>query len=283
MPTHQLLRGTGLAVAACTALAFLSGCGGESAPSNSAPPNNSAPSNDSAPPSNSGTFFGPSQSLGNGTVKTYVTLDDGGQPTEVGLRLTATALDGLPNEHRPPADADARLPRSGGGDRFDHVMLNWNPQGHDPSPCSANRTSTSTSTWSTWRRSRPSARPTRTTPPRPNMRPRRNTCHRTTWFRRGARRCAGGTRHGRAPGRLQRHQPRPRRLRLRTDRHQRRLGRPLHVHRADDHPRMAADPTQPPSRRSSSPRHTRSPGTTRQRTPSTSTSRQRNMSSHSPA
>jgi hypothetical protein len=75
MPTQQLLRGTGLAVAACTALAFLSGCGGgESAPSNSAPPNNSAPSNNSAPPSNDGTFFGPSQSLGDGTVKTYVTL-----------------------------------------------------------------------------------------------------------------------------------------------------------------------------------------------------------------
>lgn len=44
----------------------------------------------------SGTFFGPSQRLGNGTVKTYTALDRDGHPTELGLRLTATALDGLP-------------------------------------------------------------------------------------------------------------------------------------------------------------------------------------------
>jgi hypothetical protein len=133
MPTHQLLRGTGLAVAACTALAFLSGCGGESAPSNSAPPNNSAPSNNSAPPSNSGTFFGPSQSLGDGTVKTYVTLNDSGQPTEVGLRLTGTALEGLPPTNTdPPLMLMLAFPDQAKGTAFDHVMLNWNPQGHDP-------------------------------------------------------------------------------------------------------------------------------------------------------
>ena len=116
MLAHRLLRGLGLACAAGTALALLPGCGGES-----------------APPSNSGTFFGPSQPLGNGTVRTYTTLDEGGRPTEVGLRLSATALDGLPeaNTGLPPT-LMLDFPDEAAATAFDHVMLNWNPQGHEP-------------------------------------------------------------------------------------------------------------------------------------------------------
>ena len=122
MHTHGLPRGTVLAVAACTALAFLSGCGNESAPANG-----------SASSDKSGTFFGPSADLGNGTVKTYATLDKGGNPTEVGLRLTATALDGLPETNTgPPQMLMLDFPDQAAATAFDHVMLNWNPQGHEP-------------------------------------------------------------------------------------------------------------------------------------------------------
>jgi hypothetical protein len=115
MKRHRLGHGI-TAVLASTALALVSGCGGES---------NAAGSG--------GTFFGPSQPVGNGTVKTYTILDEGGRPTEVGLRLTTTALDGLPETTTgPPPPVMLDFPDQANATAFDHVMLNWNPHGHDP-------------------------------------------------------------------------------------------------------------------------------------------------------
>jgi hypothetical protein len=117
MRCQRLLRGLGLACAAATVLALLPACGSAA----------------EAPTSNSGTFFGPSEPLGNGTVKTYVTLDEGGHPTEVGVRLTATALDGLPETSTGlPPTLMLDFPDQAAETAFDHVMLNWNPQGHEP-------------------------------------------------------------------------------------------------------------------------------------------------------
>jgi hypothetical protein len=116
MRSDRLLRGVVLAIAAFTAVASLPGCSGET-----------------TPPSNSGSFFGPSQPIGNGTVKTYAILDEGGRPTEVGLRLTATALDGLPETSTGlPPTLMLDFPDQAAATAFDHVMLNWNPQGHEP-------------------------------------------------------------------------------------------------------------------------------------------------------
>jgi hypothetical protein len=78
------------------------------------------------------TTFGPSQPLGNGTAKTYVTLDATGQPTEVGLRLSATALDNLPQNTGPGDAIMLAFPDQAAGTPSNHVMLNWNPQGHTP-------------------------------------------------------------------------------------------------------------------------------------------------------
>jgi hypothetical protein len=101
-------------------MAILAGCGGASS---------------SAPPDRSGVFFGPSQNLGNGTVKTYTVLDTEGQPTEVGLRLTASALDGLPPaDGGPPQTLMLDFPDEATATAFDHVMINWNAEGHDPTP-----------------------------------------------------------------------------------------------------------------------------------------------------
>jgi Domain of unknown function (DUF5602) len=124
MPTRRLLRGAALTLAGCTALAFLPGCSGESAQTHS-----TSSTSNSASTSTGGTFFGPSQSLGDGTAKTYVTFNDGGQPTEVGLRLTATALEGLPQSG---SMLMLPFPDQAAATAFDHVMLNWNPHGHEP-------------------------------------------------------------------------------------------------------------------------------------------------------
>jgi hypothetical protein len=163
MRSRQLLRGIGLSIAACTAMAFLSACSNESTPSSNS--------------SNSGIFFGPSQPLGNGTVKTYTILDESGNPTEVGLRLTDTALDGLPETATPPDMLMLDFPDQASTTAFDHVMMSWNPQGHDPVVLFA----------------KPhfdfhfdmddSVRPIRTTRPRPNVCLRRGMCHRITLSR----------------------------------------------------------------------------------------------------
>lgn len=54
-----------------------------------------------------------------------------GHPTEVGVRVTGSAMNGLPTADmgRPLA---LGFPAEGADVVFDHVMLNWNPHGHDP-------------------------------------------------------------------------------------------------------------------------------------------------------
>src|SRR3712207_1027496 len=86
MRVHRPLRDAVLTAAVtCSALTVLTGCRGESARSDT-------PVSASA----SDMVVGPSQGLGNGNARTYVTLDGDGRPTEVGVRLSSTALEGLP-------------------------------------------------------------------------------------------------------------------------------------------------------------------------------------------
>lgn len=75
-----------------------------------------------------GTFYGAAQNLGLGTARSWVTLDGGGAPQAMGLRLTAAALNGLPatmSETVLPMPAQGPAP-------FDHIAIDWNPQGHEP-------------------------------------------------------------------------------------------------------------------------------------------------------
>ncbi|MEW6208015.1 MAG: DUF5602 domain-containing protein [Acidobacteriota bacterium] len=80
-------------------------------------------------------FAGEPVSMGNGTARSWVTVDKEGKPVAVGATFTESSLSGLPQkltpgliwvEHILPLPADAPpLP-------FDHIGLNWNPRGHDP-------------------------------------------------------------------------------------------------------------------------------------------------------
>ncbi|HEX8934163.1 MAG TPA: DUF5602 domain-containing protein [Pseudonocardiaceae bacterium] len=101
-------------LSSCVALTFLAACGnGQS--------------------NKSGTFFGSPQGIGNGTVKTYTTLNNAGDPTEVGIRMSAASLDGLPQEDAvPPHMLILDFPSQASTTPFDHVMLNWNSHGHEP-------------------------------------------------------------------------------------------------------------------------------------------------------
>ncbi|MGW4351513.1 DUF5602 domain-containing protein [Nocardia sp. NPDC004582] len=64
-------------------------------------------------------------------------LDREGHPSEVGLRFTSSALDGLPAvDPAPdqPLTVSLSFPKQAATTDFDLVMVNWNAQGHEPKP-----------------------------------------------------------------------------------------------------------------------------------------------------
>jgi hypothetical protein len=96
------------------------------------------------------TYFGDPSTLGNGEIRTYVTLDADGLPVSVGVKFDASFLEDLPTE---PSDGTWDILDSEGevvwhccGHEvelsfhedvahlipFRHFVLNWNPAGHFP-------------------------------------------------------------------------------------------------------------------------------------------------------
>jgi hypothetical protein len=83
--------------------------------------------------------YGTPVKVGNGTVRTYVVLDqkNGGAPLEVGVAMSESALDGLPapaasgdmmaNMHMNLLDMPAQNPT-----QYKFVQFDWNPIGHEP-------------------------------------------------------------------------------------------------------------------------------------------------------
>lgn len=86
------------------------------------------------------TSYGEPVAIGRGTARSYITTA-GGEPAEIGVALTEGALDGLPGHHAPGAvhmpdghttfERVLQLPK-GNATPFRHVLLNWNPGGHEP-------------------------------------------------------------------------------------------------------------------------------------------------------
>src|SRR6185369_3296716 len=88
------------------------------------------------PPTGAAMFAGTALPVGKGAVRSWVTLDENGNPTAIGVTFDETALEGL------PADAPhgklgpeyvLALPPEARATAFDHVLMNWNPHGHQPS------------------------------------------------------------------------------------------------------------------------------------------------------
>lgn len=77
-------------------------------------------------------FKGPVMSLGDGTVRSWISMNSDGFPMEIGIDMSLDALENLPmhaEEHelvlRLHNHAQAATP-------FDHIVINWNPEGHPP-------------------------------------------------------------------------------------------------------------------------------------------------------
>ena len=80
--------------------------------------------------------YGAPLTLGDGAARTFVTLDAAGRPATLGVALSERALNGLPQTpmHGGPSAAMLilPLPAAARATGFDHVMLDWNPAGHEP-------------------------------------------------------------------------------------------------------------------------------------------------------
>ncbi|MFZ2530359.1 MAG: DUF5602 domain-containing protein [Rhodococcus sp. (in: high G+C Gram-positive bacteria)] len=111
MRHHRMFRSAGLAVAACVVAS------------------GSVWHNATAVPDESHTHFGSTATAGNGVIRTFTSVDAAGNPTAVGIRMSADALDGLPDDG---AMLMLDVPETAAATAFDHVMINWNPRGHPP-------------------------------------------------------------------------------------------------------------------------------------------------------
>lgn len=115
MRNNRFHRAAGLFLTTVACVAFLPACGSDN------------------PPDKDGTFFSPSEKIGNGIVKTYVSLDKDGNPTEVGVRMSESALDALPTEDAvPPRTLIIALPDQASASVLEFVTVDWNSHGHEP-------------------------------------------------------------------------------------------------------------------------------------------------------
>ncbi|ARV57299.1 hypothetical protein BZZ01_00480 [Nostocales cyanobacterium HT-58-2] len=94
-------------------------------------------------------YYGPSQPLGNGTIRAWVELNQDGEPTDIGASFTDASIIGLPTEEDDYGvyplkvklldgsnfstfEYQLMFPQEASATPFTHISLNWNPHGHGP-------------------------------------------------------------------------------------------------------------------------------------------------------
>ncbi|MDQ6609374.1 MAG: DUF5602 domain-containing protein [Bacteroidota bacterium] len=83
------------------------------------------------------TFNGPEVQMGNGKARSWITISHTGVPSEIGIELTAGALSGLPSDPLAFSEEEFVLPlhqKAKEVTPFEHIVINWNPAGHEPGP-----------------------------------------------------------------------------------------------------------------------------------------------------
>src|SRR5262245_20845339 len=80
--------------------------------------------------------YSAAQSLGQGTARSYVTLDNANRPISVGVAFSENVMSGLPSTMIPGTPYGAMLtlplPAEAAATGLKHVMVQWNPMGHEP-------------------------------------------------------------------------------------------------------------------------------------------------------
>jgi hypothetical protein len=77
----------------------------------------------------SNVFYGPTIPMGNGVARAWVQENTTGEPMAVGINLSEKALQNLPSE---PAQFVLYFPRNKGMNFYKHMLVDWNPNGHEP-------------------------------------------------------------------------------------------------------------------------------------------------------
>lgn len=102
-----------------------------------------------APPFSQHTQWGEMKTLGNGEIQTFATVSPSGKPKNVGVYFSAELLENLPTETSDGRwdvlDRDGNVafhccghevvldfPQGVPNNPFQHFVLNWNPDGHNP-------------------------------------------------------------------------------------------------------------------------------------------------------
>lgn len=73
--------------------------------------------------------YGTSMKLGDGTARSFVELDASGNPKQIGVALSETAMNSLPASG---AEVVLDLPAEGNKTVFKHILLGYMPHGHEP-------------------------------------------------------------------------------------------------------------------------------------------------------
>ncbi len=84
---------------------------------------------DSTEPDTLAEIDGAPVTIGNGTARTFAVPKQNGEAASIGIELTATALDALPTTM---TEWMLALPAGAAVAPWDHVAIDWNPQGHPP-------------------------------------------------------------------------------------------------------------------------------------------------------
>ena len=71
--------------------------------------------------------------MGNGTARTWFLGDNRGNPASIGITMSKGALDNLPTTLPETAYMLALPDEATSKTPYKHVMIDWNPQGHEPS------------------------------------------------------------------------------------------------------------------------------------------------------
>jgi hypothetical protein len=80
-------------------------------------------------------YKGPEVSMGNGKANSFFKVGHKGTPVEIGFEMTREAFDGLPQNPSDFANSTFLLllhQKAIDLTPFDHLVLNWGPQGHPP-------------------------------------------------------------------------------------------------------------------------------------------------------
>ncbi|ULQ55211.1 hypothetical protein KJS94_11215 [Flavihumibacter rivuli] len=80
-------------------------------------------------------YKGPEQAFHNGKSYAWIQTDKQGNPEKLGLTIDAAAYNSLPAEgegHNHSNSLSLKFAQNGPSTLFTHVLLDWNPEGHEP-------------------------------------------------------------------------------------------------------------------------------------------------------